>query len=200
MQIDKELETIDRVVQRVEAANNVNPFGGAALSGLSIVASSPSGAPVNGISGHAVGNMVELIQQFNELSANIDKLSSKQISIQLDFQTDDFPKETAERLEVISKCDKYLHALSVKDQMLWVALQDKKKVDENLEQERKLSQEYAEEVAQWAELSQNMASQINSLKEDNSNLQREVQELHAIIRNHNIFLGKKSTNERSVIR
>ena len=180
-------------MQRVEAANNINPFSGAALSGLSIVGSSPSTNAVSGISGHAVGHMVEIIQQFNDLNATIDRLSSKNLAIQLDFPTDDFPKETAERLEVIAKCDKYLHALAVKDQMLWVALQEKKRSEENLVQERKLSQEYAEEVAHWAQLSQGMAGQIAGLKADNETLHRDIEALTTILRNNNIFVGLEST-------
>ena len=83
------------------------------------------------------------------------------MSVQTEFPTDDFPKEVAERLEIISRCDKYLHAMNVKDQILWTALQEKKQSDEQLTEERKLSQEYAEEVAHWAELSQNLSQQLH---------------------------------------
>jgi hypothetical protein len=94
------------VIQRVEAANHLSPFNGTpSFSGLNILGSSPSAVPISSASGQAISNMVEIIQQYGELSATVDRLATKQITVQSDFPTDDFPKETAERLEVISRCD-----------------------------------------------------------------------------------------------
>lgn len=172
----------------------MSPFNGASnFSGLTILGSSPSAPAVQTASGNTVSNMVEIIQQYGELSATLDRLSTKQISVQTDFHTDDFPKETAERLEVISKCDKYMHAIAVKDQMLWVAMQEKKKAEDSLEQERKLSQEYAQEIAQWAEMSQLMASQIRSEKSAKLELEQRVEELTSILHDNRIFVDVKST-------
>ena len=44
--------------------------------------------------------------------------------------------------------------MQIKDQMLWSALQEKKVMEEELEAEKKLSSEYANEVAEWAVMSQ----------------------------------------------
>ena len=189
LQLDKELQAIDRVVQRVEAANNVSPFYGASnFSGITILGSSPTAAPVGSASGQAIGSMVEIIQQYGEISATVDRLASKQITIQNDFRTDDFPKETAERLEVISRCDKYMHAIAVKDQMLWVAMQEKQKAEDSLEEERRLSQEYAQEIAQWAEMSQQMAVQLRNEKNEKKELERRVEELTTLLRENRIFV------------
>jgi hypothetical protein len=193
VQLDKELQMIDRIVQRIDAASQITPLTNGGFSGVSIVGAGPNAIPISGISGNTVNTMVDLIQQFNDLSVNIDKLSAKQINVQVDFPIDDFPKETAERLEIVAKCDKYLHAIAVKDQMLWAALQDKKKCEEELAQERQLSQEYAQEIASWAELSQGMAAQVNSLKGENDGLKRKVAELESILRQHNIFTDLSTT-------
>lgn len=188
LQLEKELQAIDRLVQRIEAANNINPFSGSTnFSGLNIVGSSPSSMPISTASGQAISSMVEIIQQYSELSGAVDRLASKEVSVQVDFRTDDFPKETSERLEIISKCDKYLHAIAVKDQMLWVAMQDKKKAEDSLEQERRLSQEYAQEIAQWADMAQQLAGQIKHQKQENQELERRVEELTSILREHRIF-------------
>lgn len=187
--MEKELQAIDRVVQRVEAANQISPFSGAStFSGLSVLGSSPTAAPITSASGQAISSMVEIIQQYGELSATVDRLATKQIVIQNDFRTDDFPKETSDRLEVVARCDKYMHAIAVKDQMLWVAMQEKKKAEESLEEERKLCQEYALEIAQWADMSQQMATQIRNEKSENEVLQRRVEELMNVLRDNRIFV------------
>lgn len=196
VQLDKELQMIDRIVQRIDAASQITPLTNGGFSGVSIVGSGPNSMPIAGVSGNTVNTMVDLIQQFNDLSVNIDKLSTKQINVQVDFPIDDFPKETAERLEIVAKCDKYLHAIAIKDQMLWVALQDKKKCEEDLAQERLLTQEYAQEIASWAELSQGMATQVNSLKGENDALKRKVKELESILRQNNIFTDLSTTPSR----
>ena len=131
--------------------------------------------------------MVELIQEYADMYATIDRIASKAISVQVDFPTDDFPKEMAERLEVMARCDRYSHALSVKDHMLWTAIQEKERAIELLEEERKLSHEYAEEVAHWAELSQVLSQNVNTLKGDNEQLEKTNRELMNVLREHNIF-------------
>ena len=120
---------------------------------------------------------------------NIEKLSMKPVSIQCDFPTDDFPKETAERLEIISRCDKYLHAMNVKDHICWTALQEKKKIEEQLLEEKKLCEEYAGEVAQWAEMSQVMAQQLHQVKEENRAVNEKNLYLIDILRKNNIFVS-----------
>lgn len=113
------------------------------------------------------------------------------MTVDTEFTADDFPKEIAERLEVISRCDKYLHAMNVKDQILWTALQEKKKIEEQLVEERRLSQEYATEVAQWAELCQNLTQQLHHAKEDTKAVHLQNNHLIDILRRNNIFLSER---------
>lgn len=131
--------------------------------------------------------MVELIHQFADIISNIERLANKQITIQVDFPHDDFPRETSERLEVISRCDKYLHALNVKDHMLWSSLKDKDSIQELLTEERRLNHEYAEEVAHWAEMSQTLSNQILELKQDKQIMERRNRELINILQKNNIY-------------
>lgn len=131
--------------------------------------------------------MVELIQQFADLSANIEKLSIKPMTIQIDFPIDDFPKETSDRLEIISRCDRYTHAINVKDHMLWTAIQEKKAIEEKLEEERVLSHEYAKEVAKWAEVTNTMSMELNNLKMDNELLNDQNRQMMDIMRKHNLY-------------
>jgi hypothetical protein len=72
--------------------------------------------------------------------------------------------------------------------MLWVALQEKKKAEERLEDERKLSQEYAQEIAQWAEMSQQMATQLRNEKTQRIELEHRVEELTSLLRENRIFV------------
>lgn len=131
--------------------------------------------------------MVELIQQFADLSDNIERLSSKLITVQTDFPTDDFPKETAERLEILARCDRYMHAVTVKDHMLWTIMKEKEKQDESLDEERRLSHEYAQEVAKWAEISQSLTQQVLYLKQEKEKTDRKNINLINILRENNIY-------------
>ena len=136
---------------------------------------------------HKAQQMVELVQQFGDLYNTIEKLASKHIPIDGDVPSDDFPKEVAERLEVMSQCDKYLHAMNVKDQLLWNALQDKKKLEESIEAEKKHSHEMAFEVTEWAELSQNLTTQLHQSREEIKLLNMKNAQLIDIMRKHNIY-------------
>jgi hypothetical protein len=131
--------------------------------------------------------MVELIQQFADLSDNIERLSTKLITVQTDFPIDDFPKETAERLEILAKCDRYMHAVTVKDHMLWTIMKEKGKQDELLDEERRLSHEYAQEVAKWAEISQSLTQQVLYLKQEKDQMDRKNSNLINILRENNIY-------------
>lgn len=108
----------------------------------------------------------------------------------MDFPTDDFPKETADRLAMLSRCDKYSHALSVKDHMLWLALQDKEKCEELLDQERQLSSEYANEVVNWADLSQNLKEEVYETQVENDRLRSENDRLLSILRDNDIYISR----------
>lgn len=137
--------------------------------------------------------MVELIQQFTDLSASINTLAVKNLAVQTDFPTDDFPRETAERLEILSRCDQYMHAVTVKDHMLWTVLKEKERHEELLEVERKLSHEYAEEMAKWAEVSESLTQQVSRLKRENEKLERTNCGLIHTLRDNNIcFVSTES--------
>lgn len=139
------------------------------------------------VRGPRASSMVELIQQFSDLSSTIERLSSKIITIQTDFPTDDFPKETAERLEILSRCDKYMHAVAVKDHMLWTVLKEKEKQDELLKDEKKLSFEYAQEITKWAEIAQSLTHQVYHLKQEKDKLERNNHDLINVLRENNVF-------------
>ena len=162
LHVDEELEAIERVVRKVEQANEDSLHNGP--SGVLITSAMPGAMPTEMVRAPKAQVMVELIQQFTDIANNIERLAVKPVQVQLDFPTDDFPKEIAERLEVVAKCDKYLHAMTVKDHMLWTSLKEKEKAEELLQDERSLSSEYALEVARWADLAQGLAQEVANLK------------------------------------
>jgi hypothetical protein len=185
LQVESELESIERVVRRVEQANDDGLYHSA--TGVLLTSAAPGQAPVETVRGPKAASMVELIQQFADLTNTIETIANKTVSVQLDFPTSDFPRETKERLEVLSRCDKYMHALSVKDHMLWEALQEKGKIEDVLAEERRLSHEYAQEVASWAEMAQALSQQNLALKQEKEKLERRNQDLVAKLRDHNIY-------------
>jgi GTP-sensing pleiotropic transcriptional regulator CodY len=130
--------------------------------------------------------MVELIQQYSDLMISIERTTNKQLLVQVDYPTDDFPKEISERLEMVSRCDKYLYALSVKDHMLWLALNDKEKAEEAAQQEKKLSFEYAEEMNQWAELASELKMQLKEERRQNEAMRDENNKLVNLLRAHGV--------------
>jgi hypothetical protein len=192
IQIEDELHSIERLVRRVERANIDDSAITAPSTGVLLTSAQPGAPPVETIRAPRATSMVEVIQEYADLSSIIDNLSSKPVTVQVDFPTDDFPKETSERLEVIARCDKYMHAINVKDHMLYKALQERDKFEKSLDDERKLSQEYAQEVANWAELAQDLTQQLSISKQENDRLQQELQHMASILRSYNIYY---STNE-----
>lgn len=191
LQIEEELQTIERVVKRVEQAN-IDDSDKLNHSGVLLTSANPGVVPVESIRAPRAVGMVELIHEFGDLHSSINRLSLKPITVQVDFPTDDFPRETAERLEVVSRCDKYLHALSVKDHLLWLALQDKDKAEETLSEERRLCQEYGLEIANWAEMTQKLSQQVLALKHENEKLQLRNRDIARIMRDHNIYYEEKT--------
>jgi len=185
LQIEEELESIERVVRRVEQANEDGLYHSA--TGVLLTSAAPGNTPVETVRAPRAASMVELIQQFADLSSHIERISTKTVTVQVDFPTDDFPKETQERLEVLSRCDKYTHAMSVKDHMLWAALQDKERAEELLGEERALCHEYAQEVASWADMSQTLSQQVLSLKQDKERADRRIKDMLATLRDHGIY-------------
>jgi GTP-sensing pleiotropic transcriptional regulator CodY len=154
---------------------------------LLVTSAAPGLIPVEDVNGPMASHMIELIQQFGDLNTTIDRLATKPLTVQTDFPCDDFPKETAERLEILSKCDQYMHAVSVKDHMLWTVIKEKERQEELLQGERKLSHEYALEVTEWAEMSQNLTHSLNLLKLENEKLERKNKDLINVLRDNNLF-------------
>lgn len=135
MKIDEELQGIERIVKRVEQAN-LDETENMSSTGVLITSANPGSIPVETVRAPRAVGMCELIQEFGNISQDINERATRQVTVQVDFPTDDFRRETAERLEVIARCDNYMSALNVKDHMLWTALQDKEKADEALRGER----------------------------------------------------------------
>ena len=191
IQIEEELESIERLARRVEQAN-YSP--GADTGTILLTSVLPGQRPGSNVGGGAEGvrapqavGMVEVIQQFGDIAAQIDRASSKSICVQVEFPCDDFPRETSERLEVVARADRYTHALAVKDQILWTAMQEKKVLEERLDEERGLSQEYAKEVAQWAELAQQLGGELETMRGEKEAMERRNKELVEVLRKHNLY-------------
>jgi hypothetical protein len=173
-------------VKRVEQAN-IDDNQTLNTTGVLLTSANPSSSPVESIRLTKALNMVELIHQFTELYASIERLALKPITVQVDFPTDDFPRETSERLEVLSRCDKYMHAINIKDHMLWTISQEKDKLEEQLQDERKLSHDYAQEVSIWAEMSQELTKQIMMLKQEKNLLEKRNNDLVNTLKENNIY-------------
>lgn len=186
IQLEEDLEAIERIVKRVEIANEHGALYANSSSGITLTSALPGSVALDTVRVPRAAQMIEVIQQYSDLCAEIERLVAKPIEVQVDFPTEDFPTETADRLEVIARCDKYTHAIAVKDHMLWLAMQEKAKAEDELEQERQLTQEYAEEVARWAQMSRDYAMQVHGLKKDLEASDKRVEELTALLRKHNI--------------
>lgn len=186
LQVEEEMMSIERLVRRVEQANVEENEGQNLTTGVLLTSAVPGSVPVETIRPPRAVNMVEVIHEFGDLCASINRLSSKPVTVQIEFPTDDFPKETSERLEVLARCDKYVQALRVKDHMLWTSLREKDKLEESLQEERRLCQEYANEVANWAEMSKKLSEQLLEAKQRLEDAERRNVDLVRTMREHNI--------------
>lgn len=162
--------------------------------------------------------MIDYIQQYSDLVSQIEKVSSKKISVMVDFPTNDFPRETSERLEVISKCDRYLHACNVKDHMLWEALQENQRLKDELNEklndteakdekinslnyELKIRNEKLNEkeslLQQERLLNHEYIEEINRWAEISQNWERRAREMIEIMNKNNIHYVLPLSNEES---
>jgi hypothetical protein len=66
-------------------------------------------------------------------------------------------------------------------------MKEKEKQDESLDEERRLSHEYAQEVAKWAEISQSLTQQVLYLKQEKEKTDRKNINLINILRENNIY-------------
>ena len=185
LKLESDLEGIERIMRRVEQANDDGLYQ--AATGVLLTSAAPGQTPVETVRAPRAASMVELIQQFADLSHGIEELANKNLEVQIDFPVDDFPRETAERLEVLARSDKYQHALQVKDHMLWTALQDKEKAEELLAEERQLSREYAQEVTQWAEMAQKLSQENLALKQAKERAERRNTDMLEKMRGHGLY-------------
>lgn len=187
LQLEEELQSMERIVRRVERANieegSVDTFP---AGGVLLTSANPAVGAIEPVRAPRATAMVEMIHEFGDLMSIMEQVSHKPVTVQTEFPTDDFPRETSERLEVLARCDKYLHAVHVKDHMLWTALQDKEKLEQALFEEKRLSQEYAQEITQWAEMAQQLTHQVAEQKQEKEAAQRRAQHLLMVLRNHNI--------------
>lgn len=202
MKVVEELQAIERVIRRVEVANadhlmpskaakepRVPPSHPNALSDWEyalLTSANPGPAPPDPADGPRAACMVELIQQYGDLTSHIETLASKVLTVKVDFPTTDLPKETTERKEVVRRCDNFVEALKVKDQMLLAAMKEAEKGRDAFEEERKLNSAYTSELSNWAEMANSLSDQVNSLKKEKDSLARRNAELIGILREHNI--------------
>jgi hypothetical protein len=62
--------------------------------------------------------MVELIQSYSDLCAAVERVANKPQDTSINVIPHDFQHETAERLEVLRRTDRYEKALAIKDQVI----------------------------------------------------------------------------------
>ena len=91
LQIEEELQAIERLVRRVEQAN-VEEENSPISTNVLLTSAHPTSLPVETIRVPRAINMVELIHQYADLQATIERTAAKPITIQVDFPTDDFPR------------------------------------------------------------------------------------------------------------
>ena len=61
--------------------------------------------------------MIELVQSYSDLCAAVDRISNRPVDTAIAVTPGDFQHETAERLEVLRRADRYERALAIKDQV-----------------------------------------------------------------------------------
>lgn len=91
LQIEEELQAIERLVRRVEQAN-IEEENSQLSSNVLLTSAHPTSLPVETIRVPRAINMVELIHQYSDLQASIERIAAKPMTVQIDFPTDDFPR------------------------------------------------------------------------------------------------------------
>lgn len=61
--------------------------------------------------------MIELVQSYGDLCAAVERAASRPRDATVTVSATDFPQETAERLEVLRRADRYEKAIAIKDQV-----------------------------------------------------------------------------------
>eukprot|EP00903_Cladosiphon_okamuranus_P011998 g11267.t1 len=157
-------------------------------------AASPSSAYVPDF--EETEKMVELVQSYRELCNSIDRVAGRPFTSNIDVKADDFPHETAERLEVLRRADRYEQALSVKDQMLWVAMQECQRLEAKCEEERSLGQEFAEEAQEWVKLTGKLSDRVNALTAETDQTSNLRKTNDSLVQKNQELLRRLETLER----
>lgn len=187
LSVEEALQAIERLVLRVERANVLPGQLKDSSTVLLLTSANPSSGPLEGVRAPRAIEMVELIQEHSHLQRDILHMAGQVVKVQVDFPTDDFPRETKERLEVISKVDKFVHALHVKDQMLYTALLENEELKMQLANEKALVADYANEMGQWADTAHGLREEMLRDKADASRLQQIITDMQRVLRANNIY-------------
>ncbi len=73
--------------------------------------------------------------------------------------------------------------------MIWVATQVEREAVVLLDEEKRLSKEYAEEVAQWAEAAGEARMEVQQLKGENEELLRRNRAMVEVLRRNNLLFA-----------
>ena len=191
LQLESELEAIERVVRKVDL---VNDSTGNNMNTPTYISGSETSALLRSVGSDSsirqsrrTAAMVELIQQFADISATIDRLATKPLNTQVDFPSTEFPRELSDRLDKASRFDKCIYALDVKDQLLWEVMGERDQLKDMLGQEKDLCQKYASELADWVELAQGLAAQLAEAKAQKSAVVSRNEELIQLLQDNNII-------------
>jgi len=137
--------------------------------------------------GMSAGAMVSLIQKFPDLTRAVDRLAQRSLPAlpkelhrpggglrleegdeQKSMEPDpllEFPREMKDRFEAVAREPRYQEALEVKDRMLWEVLESHRKMEDELEQKKELTDEYSEELGRWLELTDRLSREVNHLRQ-----------------------------------
>lgn len=181
--VEEELGTIEGIMRRVERANQVTPNPtGIILTSVNPTSSSTPPQYSNPLI------MAEVIQEYGELSSLINQTANKMIQLQVDFPTDDFPRETSDRLEILNRCDRYIHAMNVKDHLLWLALQDKEKLQQKLEESQQYSHELELEVLRWGEVGKRYEQELIRIQAEKTDVEKQNYHLRQLLMKNGIYV------------
>lgn len=135
----------------------------------------------------STGKMIELIQSYSDLCGAVEKAANKPHDANVGVLANDFPHETAERLEVVRRADRYEKALAIKDQIIWNLMQENGRMEEKAAAEAALSAEYANEMSEWVELTNRLGAQVEELRAEATE-SADVKEECARLRDRNRLL------------
>eukprot|EP00981_Chlorochromonas_danica_P009889 scaffold2863_cov139-Ochromonas_danica.AAC.1 len=208
LQLEGSLQDIERIVKRVERANlptaNATTTATPSSSGGSgsgsgtagpwpeivLTSAQPGNFQKNLLEGYPAPKaieMVELIHEFPDLNDAIEKMAQMQVSVQMDFPMDDFPREVKDRFEILQRCDRFQYALQIKDQLLYSVLQENEQLKAMLQEEKALTADYANEIGQWAQLAQEWQREKKNWQENEERLRKKIMTLQRVMRQHNLY-------------